>query len=92
MAALKEGKWQAGVGNSLGGKTLGIFGYGRIGRLVAGYGVAFGMKVVVWSSEDSRNRARLDGYAAADSKEAFFEECDVVSTLTCALSMPPAES
>jgi D-3-phosphoglycerate dehydrogenase len=79
MAALKEGKWQAGVGNSLRGKTLGIFGYGRIGRAVAGYGVAFGMKVVVWSSEDSRNRARLDGYATADSKDQFFEECDVIS-------------
>jgi D-3-phosphoglycerate dehydrogenase / 2-oxoglutarate reductase len=79
VAALKEGKWQTGVGNSLGGKTLGIFGYGRIGRVVAGYGVAFGMRVVVWSSEDSRTQARLDSYATANSKERFFEECDVVS-------------
>ena len=79
MAALKEGRWQSGVGNSLRDKTLGIFGYGRIGRVVAGYGAAFGMKVVVWSNDASRARALSDGYAAADSKEAFFEECDVVS-------------
>src|ERR1700685_1325194 len=57
MAALKEGKWQIGVGNTLRGKTLGIFGYGRIGSVVAGYGAAFGMKVLVWSSEDSRAQA-----------------------------------
>ncbi len=79
MAALKEGKWQAGVGNSVREKTLGIFGYGRIGRVVAGYGAAFGMKVMVWGRDDSRTRARSDGYATADSKEAFFEECDVIS-------------
>jgi D-3-phosphoglycerate dehydrogenase / 2-oxoglutarate reductase len=79
MASLKEGKWQMGVGHSLRGKTLGIFGYGRIGRTVAGYGAAFGMEVLVWSSGDSRDRAQRDGYAAASSKEAFFEECDVIS-------------
>jgi len=79
MAALKNGKWQIGVGNTLRGKTLGIFGYGRIGQVVAGYGAAFGMKVLVWSSEDSRTRARADGHPTADSKQAFFEECDVIS-------------
>jgi D-3-phosphoglycerate dehydrogenase len=79
MAALQEGKWQVGIGSSLREKTLGIFGYGRIGRVVAGYGVAFGMRVLVWSREDSRARARADGYTAAHSKEAFFEECDVLS-------------
>jgi D-3-phosphoglycerate dehydrogenase len=79
MAALKNGKWQIGVGNTLRGKTLGIFGYGRIGQVVAGYGAAFGMKVLVWSSEDSRARARADGHPTADSKQAFFEECDVIS-------------
>ena len=79
MAALKNGKWQIGVGNTLRGKTLGIFGYGRIGQVVAGYGAAFGMKVLVWSSEDSRTRARADGHSTADSKQAFFEECDVIS-------------
>jgi D-3-phosphoglycerate dehydrogenase len=79
MAALKAGKWQIGVGNGLRGKTLGIFGYGRIGSVVAGYGKAFGMNVLVWAREESLKRARSDGYAAAFSKEAFFSECDVLS-------------
>ena len=79
MASLRAGKWQAGVGSTMRGKTLGIFGYGRIGAVVAGYGKAFGMKVLVWAREASRLRARADGYAAAPSKEAFFEECDVIS-------------
>ncbi len=79
MASLRAGNWQAGVGSTMRGKTLGIFGYGRIGAVVAGYGKAFGMKVLVWAREASRLRAREDGYAAAASKEAFFEECDVVS-------------
>ena len=78
-AALKAGKWQIGVGNGLRGKTLGIFGYGRIGGVVAGYGKAFGMNVLVWAREESLKRARSDGYAAALSKEAFFSECDVLS-------------
>jgi D-3-phosphoglycerate dehydrogenase len=79
MAALQAGKWQIGVGDSLREKTLGIFGYGRIGSAVAGYGKAFGMKVLVWSSEGSLERAQADGYSTAQSKEAFFEECDVIS-------------
>jgi len=79
MAALKAGKWQIGVGNSLRGKTLGIYGYGRIGSVVASYGKAFGMKVLVWAREASLKRARGDGYAAASSKAAFFSECDVIS-------------
>jgi D-3-phosphoglycerate dehydrogenase / 2-oxoglutarate reductase len=79
MAALKAGKWQIDVGNSLHGKTLGIYGYGRIGSVVAGYGKAFGMKILVWARERSLERARSDGYAAAPSKEAFFSECDVIS-------------
>jgi D-3-phosphoglycerate dehydrogenase / 2-oxoglutarate reductase len=79
MAALKAGHWQIGVGNTLRGKTLGIYGYGRIGSVVAGYGEAFGMKVLVWTREASLGRARADGYAVAQSKEAFFEECDVLS-------------
>jgi D-3-phosphoglycerate dehydrogenase len=60
-------------------KTLGIFGYGRIGGAVAGYGKAFGMKVLVWARESSRERARADGYAVARSKEAFFEQCDIIT-------------
>ena len=79
VTALKAGKWQIGVGNSLRGKTLGIYGYGRIGSVVAGYGKAFGMNIWVWAREGSLERARGDGYAAAPSKEAFFSECDVMS-------------
>jgi D-3-phosphoglycerate dehydrogenase len=79
MAALQAGKWQIGVGNSLRGKIMGIYGYGRIGAVVAGYAKAFGMDVLVWARETSLAHARADGYVAARSKEAFFEECDIVS-------------
>lgn len=79
MSSLKSGKWQIGVGHSLHGKTLGIYGYGRIGSVVAGYGKAFGMKVLVWAREASLERAQGDGHAVAASKEAFFSECDVIS-------------
>jgi D-3-phosphoglycerate dehydrogenase / 2-oxoglutarate reductase len=78
-AALKAGRWQIGVGNTLREKTLGIYGYGRIGSVVAGYGKGFGMKVVVWARESSLAKARADGYSAAPCKEAFFEECDIIS-------------
>ena len=79
MAALKAGQWQIGVGTTLRGKTLGIFGYGRIGATVAGYGKAFGMNVMAWAREESLARARADGYATARSKAEFFASCDVVS-------------
>jgi D-3-phosphoglycerate dehydrogenase / 2-oxoglutarate reductase len=79
MASLKAGHWQIGVGNTLRGKTLGIYGYGRIGAVVAGYGKAFGMKVLVWAREPALAKARADGYEAAASKAAFFEQCDVLS-------------
>ena len=79
MYALRAGTWQIGVGNSLRDKTLGIYGYGRIGATIAGYGKAFGMKVLVWAREASRERARRDGYSVAQSKRAFFESCDVLS-------------
>jgi len=79
MAALRAGKWQIGVGASLRGKTLGVYGYGRIGAVVAGYAKAFGMNVLVWARESSRLRAQADGHAPARSKEAFFEECEVIS-------------
>ncbi len=79
MASLKTGGWQIGVGNTLRGRTLGVFGYGRIGSVIAGYGTAFAMDVVVWASEASRARAAADGYAVADGKEAFFEQCDVIT-------------
>jgi D-3-phosphoglycerate dehydrogenase len=79
MYALRAGTWQIGIGNSLRGKTLGIYGYGRIGTTVAGYGKAFGMNVLVWAREASLKRARSDGYPAAESKRAFLESCDVIS-------------
>jgi D-3-phosphoglycerate dehydrogenase len=79
MAALKSGNWQIGVGHTLRDKTLGIYGYGRIGSVVAGYGKAFGMKVLAWARERALAQARVDGYATAASKQEFFEQCDVLS-------------
>jgi D-3-phosphoglycerate dehydrogenase len=79
MASLQKGEWQMGVGRTLRGQTLGIFGYGRIGRVVADYALAFGMKVLIWAREDSLTRARADGFATAPSKQAFFEACDIIT-------------
>ena len=88
---LKHGAWQQaglksasmppnfGLGVLLRGKTLGIWGYGKIGQLIAGYGRAFGMNVLVWGSEASRQRAVADGHQAAASREAFFADSDVLS-------------
>ena len=88
---LKHGAWQQsglkaasmppnfGLGMVLRGKTLGIWGYGKIGQMVAGYGRAFGMNVIVWGSESARQKAISDGYAAAQSCESFFGTCDVLS-------------
>lgn len=79
VAAMKAGRWQSTMGQGLRGKTLGIYGYGRIGAVVAGYGKAFGMKVLVWGRETTIERAKTDGYVAAANKDAFFEQCDVIS-------------
>jgi D-3-phosphoglycerate dehydrogenase len=79
MASLKAGHWQMAVGHSVRGKTLGIYGWGRIGGAVAGYGKAFGMNVLVWAREASRERARAEGWEVAPSKEAFFERSDILS-------------
>ena len=79
MNALRAGAWQTGVGNTIRGKSLGIYGYGRIGSVVAGYGKAFGLDVQVWARDASRARARDDGYSVASSKAAFFETSDIVS-------------
>ncbi len=88
---LKHGAWQQsglksasmppnfGIGMVLKGKTLGLWGYGKIGRMVAGYGRAFGMDVMVWGRESTREQARADNLAVAPSQAAFFEACDVVS-------------
>jgi len=79
MASLKAGNWQIGVGSTLRNKTLGVFGYGRIGAAVAGYGKAFGMNVVVWARPQSLVRAKAEGHLVAPSKVAFFERCDVLT-------------
>jgi D-3-phosphoglycerate dehydrogenase len=79
VASLKAGNWQFGVGQTLRGKVLGVYGYGRIGAVVAGYARAFGMKVLVWAREPALAKARADGYETAGSKAAFFEQCDVIS-------------
>jgi D-3-phosphoglycerate dehydrogenase len=79
MRSLQSGTWQIGVGQTLRGKVLGIHGYGRIGGAVAGYGKAFGMRVLVWARENSRQRALADGYDVAASQSSFYEASDVVS-------------
>lgn len=91
VSNLKHGAWQQsglkagsmppnfGLGSVLRGKTLGVWSYGKIGQLVASYGRAFGMRVLIWGGTDSRTRAQLDGYEVAASKEDFFAQCDVLS-------------
>lgn len=79
MANLRAGRWQRTLGTGLKGRTLGIFGYGRIGALMARYARAFEMEVLVWGREGSRERAAADGLAFAESQEALFEQSDVLS-------------
>ena len=79
VASLRAGRWQGGVGHSLIGKALGLYGYGRIARVVAGYGTAFGMRVFVWARPESLERARADGHEPMATKEDLFRECDVLS-------------
>jgi len=91
ISTLKHGAWQQsglkaasmppnfGIGMALRGRTLGIWGYGKIGQLVAGYGKAFGMRVLVWGSEASRERAAADGFAAVGARDELFEQSDVLS-------------
>jgi D-3-phosphoglycerate dehydrogenase / 2-oxoglutarate reductase len=78
-AALRAGRWQLAPGQSLKGRTLGLYGYGRIARAVAGYARAFGMRVVWWGSDDGRARAQAAGEAVAASRQAFFADSDFVS-------------
>lgn len=78
-ARLRAGQWQATLGTGLRGRTLGIWGYGKIGRLVAGYGRAFGMNVLIWGREGSLARAGADGYATAAGKRELLEQADVLS-------------
>jgi D-3-phosphoglycerate dehydrogenase / 2-oxoglutarate reductase len=79
IQSLRAGAWQMGVGSTLRGRTLGIHGYGRIGRTVADYGRAFGMNVLVWASEPSRQRAAGDGFVVTDNQRALYAACDVVT-------------
>jgi D-3-phosphoglycerate dehydrogenase len=79
VESMRQGRWQCGVGHTVRGKTMGIFGYGRIGRVVAGYARAFGMRVLVWARPESLQRAREDGHEVAASKQEFFASCDVLS-------------
>jgi D-3-phosphoglycerate dehydrogenase / 2-oxoglutarate reductase len=79
VASLRAGLWQAGVGRTLRGKTLGIYGYGRIGAVVAGYGRAFGMDVLAWSRPESLERARGNGVTAARDRAELFAASDVLS-------------
>ena len=91
IGTLKHGAWQQsglksasmppnfGIGMVLRGRTLGIWGYGKIGQILAGYGRAFGMQVMVWGSEASRLKAAADGHIAAESREAFFATADVLT-------------
>jgi D-3-phosphoglycerate dehydrogenase / 2-oxoglutarate reductase len=79
VARLRAGHWQSTLGTGLRGRTLGIWGYGKIGSLVAGYGRAFGMNVLVWGREGSISRAQADGFATAFDRQSLFEQSDVLS-------------
>lgn len=79
MSALQAGRWQLAPGQTLRGRRLGLYGYGRIGREVAVYARAFGMEVIWWASEAGRQRALADGEQIAPSRTAFFAESDFVS-------------
>lgn len=78
-ASLRAGKWQMGIGKTLRGRTLGILGYGKVSRVVAGYAKAFGMNVVIWASEASRKAASEDGWDVAPSRAAFFAKPDIIT-------------
>src|SRR4051812_9811425 len=79
VASMKAGSWQVAPGASMHGKTVGVFGYGRIGKDIARYAQAFGMKVLVWGREGSLSRAAADGWEIAPDQATFFETCDVLS-------------
>ncbi len=80
---LQQGQWQSsqelGLGRTLNGQTLGIWGYGKIGQRIAQFAKAFGMQVMIWGSETSRQKALADGFSAAESKSQFFQSADIVS-------------
>ncbi|WP_394179921.1 D-2-hydroxyacid dehydrogenase family protein [Marinomonas posidonica] len=80
---LQQGEWQSsktlGLGRTLNGQTLGIWGYGKIGQRIAQFAKVFGMQVMVWGREASREKAMADGFLAAESKAQFFQCADIVS-------------
>lgn len=79
IEAMKKGEWQTNIGSAIHGKTIGIWGYGKIGQKIAQYAKVFGAEVLVWGSENSRQKAMEDGYQAANSREEFFSISDVIS-------------
>ena len=79
MASLRAGNWQTGVGQSLGFKTIGLYGYGRISRAVAEYAKAFRMNVLIWARPESRKQAEVDGLETAKTKQDFFMRSDILS-------------
>lgn len=79
IAAMKNGKWQINIGSTVHGKTIGIWGYGKIGQKMAQYAKAFGANVLVWGSEASREKALQDGFDQANSKQEFFKNADVIT-------------
>ncbi len=79
VAALRTGGWLSTLGTEVNGRTLGIYAYGNIGSIVAGVGRAFGMRVMCWGRGASMEKARAAGYEIPASREAFFEESDIVS-------------
>lgn len=79
IEGMKKGQWQINIGSTVQGKTIGIWGYGKIGKMIAGYAKAFGAKVLVWGSDASRENAVNDGFEKATTKDDFFQNADVIS-------------
>jgi len=79
IEGMKNGKWQINIGTTINGKTIGIWGYGKIGQKIAQYAKVFGANVLVWGSENSRNKAVEDGFLKAESKEYFFKNADIIT-------------
>lgn len=79
IEGMKNGKWQINIGQTINGKIIGIWGYGKIGQKIAQFAKAFGASVLVWGSEDSRNKAVEDGFQKAETKEDFFKTADIIT-------------
>jgi len=79
IEGMKNGHWQVNIGSMVHGKTIGIWGYGKIGQRIAQYAHVFGARVLVWGSEESRQKAVRDGFERAESREAFFKTADIIT-------------